>query len=93
MTTITRKYAMFTIGTGDYLLPGNDADTLWRLRKYKDITLDAQPERWEAFKWIHSLQESAETDRVPDPWDWDEWDPWGSGYRTRNEAIQEVLEG
>ena len=34
--TAERKYALIKILAGDYLLPGNDAHTLWRIRRYQE---------------------------------------------------------
>jgi hypothetical protein len=31
---VERKYAMVRLGAGDYLLPSNDAQTMWRISKY-----------------------------------------------------------
>lgn len=36
MSTTERKYAMTRIATGDYLLPSNDARTIWRIERYTD---------------------------------------------------------
>jgi len=34
--TTARKYVMTRIDKGDYLLPSNDGETLWRIRQYMD---------------------------------------------------------
>jgi len=42
-TVPSRVYAMTRLGDGDYLLPSNDARTLWRLYRYREdgsVTFD-----------------------------------------------------
>ena len=36
MTTVTRKFALTKVAAGDYLLPSNDAQTVWRFQTYTD---------------------------------------------------------
>jgi hypothetical protein len=91
--TVERKYALTRIKAGDYLLPDNDGETVWRVRTYldgpsmglvdweRDITL------WAIEKWVG---------RVPvweadDPLDPDLWEWWESNFKTRREAIDAAL--
>lgn len=89
---IERKYAMTRVKAGDYILPDNDGKTIWRLQKYQeDETVtwgDGSPVKgsfWRVLKWKPT------TDGVLDLDDWDRFDEWSYGHRTRDEAIQEAL--
>jgi hypothetical protein len=90
-----RVYAMTRLGPGDYLLPSNDGQTLWRLRSYEE---DGSAERWDGTP-IHGLfwavlrflggpPQSLEADDLDDPsrWDWYE-----TNLSTRREAITVAL--
>lgn len=75
----TRKYQMTKLHDGSYLLPSNDAKTLWRLAKGAD--------GW----YSHSrLMPSSDAELACIDWDdWNEWEArrvWGP-FRTRAEAI------
>lgn len=90
--TVERKYAMTKIGTGDYLLPSNDGTKIWRLRRYLDGPgfgrEDMRTDRllWGVWLWNGRL------DRVSvEEEDGDDWQMWGSGLRSRREAIEEAL--
>jgi hypothetical protein len=88
--TIERKYTLHRIAKGDYLLPGNDGKTLWRIRKYEDGPshgVDSMPrdrEFWGVWKWIGPDRQ----------WNLAEahWNAWDlSNYDKREEAIQAAL--
>jgi hypothetical protein len=89
--TTTRKYAMTRVGTGDYLMPANDAQALWRLARYTEdgsATLDdgtpVLGEFWGVWRWRGTMHDLIDLE-------WYEWDMWAQGFRTRAEAEREAL--
>ena len=93
-----RRFQMIRLGKGDYLLPSNDAQTLWRIASYedgpshgiedwpRDITL------WALWRWdggMPTVDEIAASLDDPDPWY--RWEHWEGGYRTRKAAIEGAL--
>ena len=93
-STIERKYALTKVAPGDYLLPSNDAGTLWRLSRYKDgptygLVVDWLRDRdfWGLWRYTYSLHALEPVD----PDDWSVWECVGDGYETRAEAIREAL--
>lgn len=60
--TTHRKYQLVKISAGDWLLPGNDGRTLWRLKTYEDgptSGLDIPRDRafWSVYRWAGTLAE------------------------------------
>ena len=89
----TRVYVLTRLGSGDYLLPSNDGRTLWRISRYDDPEFIGQPHGWQAHRIsTHDFQQrTANGWGWQDPLDWEHWEYWGGGYRTRGEAVDEVL--
>jgi hypothetical protein len=90
-----RKYVMTRVGRGDYLLPGNDGTTLWRLRTYEDgpshgLDWPRDLTFWGIWKWDRSLVADSDLDTV-DPGDWDRWEHVEGQYESRREAIDAAL--
>lgn len=96
---IERKYALVKIKSGDWLLPGNDGKTLWRLATYVDgpvngLDIPRDREFWSVSKW----DESYDWERIVndpmrgDPLDWDYWEGYAGLIETRADAIQRALE-
>lgn len=86
----TRKYALTKIEAGDWLLPSNDAKTIWRIREYTDLVAardghgDEEVDYWGLWRWIgHETQ--------VDPDEWNCWDFYDGSYARRSEAIQAAL--
>ena len=88
-----RKYVMTKVGAGDYLLPSNDAKTIWRIMKYEDGPshgivegMDRDEMFWGIWRW---------TGRVPgdtlDPDDWDLWEMYDGSCASRAEAVRVAL--
>jgi hypothetical protein len=90
-----RKYAMTKVTRGDYLLPSNDGETIWRIHSYKDgpsCGLDPKVfptdfTAWALRMWTGSggLQASLDLE------DWDRWRQVAVGLKTRADAIAEAL--
>jgi len=102
-----RKYVITKLREGDYLLPSNDTETIWRLVSYvEDGSGQYQDKRgklrpitgtWWSVYYMRagkfaSLVESDLTSNE-DILDWDEWESWAWGaYRTRAAAIADLPE-
>lgn len=89
-----RKFVLSKVAAGDYLLPSNDGERLYRITRYVDgpsfglefITADR--DFWRVRKWKHEL----------DAWDWepnplweDNWTEVAFHFDTRREAIDCAL--
>ena len=95
-----RKYALTRIKAGDYLLPGNDGRTLWRIYSYEE---DGSGEWCVNGKWVkitgtywgvmkYDPYGVVDFSNLPDDFlEWDRWSSWGSLLATRQAAINEVL--
>lgn len=92
--SVKRKYALIRVATGDYLLPGNDAATLWRIARYTDgpssgLEIPRDREFWGAWKFRKPLARAIWDERAID--DWDLWSHEGAHFATRAEAIEYAL--
>lgn len=93
MSAVQRKYQMTRLRRGDYLLPSNDAQTLWRIHTYYEngSVEGLKGTFWAASKWddawptIEALAETIEMN-----W-WERWIFWSGPFNTRAEAIQDAL--
>ena len=100
-----RNYAMIRLGAGDWLLPSNDGQTMWRLHSYEEDGSawreDEQGRKhfirgthWNVSRMtmmkLQALVESPVT-TDEDILDWDEWEAWASSLRSRREAVAETL--
>jgi len=97
--SIERKYVLTKLRTGDYLLPSNDGETLWRIRTYEDGRINGltdgpyRAEYWELRRWTGGgpldanwqMAESIEDGNF-DPWEW-----VAGAFRKRSEAIEEAM--
>ena len=92
---MTRKYALTKITAGDYLLPSNDAATIWRIQRYEDgptygLDRDIFPrdeEFWAVYKWTGRGLPATRDDLE----DWNLWEQHANGLDTRREAIDEAM--
>jgi hypothetical protein len=97
---VERKYALIRVGRGDYLLPSNDAQTLWRIHTYTEDGLaeyqDARG-RWHKVTgefWAIERFNLSIAGGIPehvDVLDWEHWDHWEGNFRTRADAIAAAL--
>lgn len=86
-----RKYVMTKIGPGDYLLPSNDAETIYRIRRYEDgpsqgLDWERDKEVWGVWRWL-GLADAKGIDLD----DQDRWEMVDANCRTRAEAVDEAL--
>lgn len=80
-STPQRKYALTKIAAGDYLLPSNDAQTIWRITAYTDgpsngLEIPKDRKFWGLWRWDSACY--ASRSGVVDP---DDWEQWGDGRR------------
>jgi hypothetical protein len=88
-----RLFALTKVEPGDYLLPGNDERTLWRIAKYEDVEtfelgIESDCVFWGV--WIYTRRGAAIALLPEDFLEWDYWRMEVSSCRTRAEAIAEV---
>lgn len=98
---VERKYVLTKLAPGDYLLPSNDAKTLWRITRYEDLaTSDGRGmvgvHVWGLWRWGLPLGGAPAVQHWPYPAfiDTDDsrlWEMVESNLQTRAEAIQEAL--
>jgi hypothetical protein len=94
--TPERKYRMIRLSAGDYLLPGNDGETIFRVAKYdEDGSIEGVTgEYWAVYRWPKPKNTLRE--RMPwgeSPWDaWEEWHLIADLFSTRQDAIDAALD-
>ena len=92
MTAVERKYQLTRIREGDYIVPSNSGETLWRITKA--VGVEREDEGWHAYRYRLSIADlhARYGDALPDEFiDWSEWDHWSGGFRTRRGAIEDVV--
>lgn len=90
-----RRYVITKLDAGDYLLPSNDGNVLWRIRQYEDGPSYGL-EDWPTDKvlwglWKCTLPKARWERGNVDPDDGDHWDFWEGTYTTRKAAIDGAL--
>lgn len=84
-----RRYLMIRLDKGDYLLPSNDAQILWRIAKYVE---DDGSEWWGLWRWDGGMPTVDQIAAALDEGMWtDRWEFWEGGYRTRSDAVEAVV--
>lgn len=101
--TVERKYGLTKIKSGDWLLPSNDAQTMFRLSTYVDGPtngLDIPKDR--EFWMVHSMSVK-DFERLADyggtdiygeptnPLEWEHWEYQAGLLESRKEAIEEAI--
>jgi hypothetical protein len=101
MTEPVRKWAMTRIRSGDYLLPSNDARTLWRISEYAEDGSAGNYDGagrwvpitgrfWQVSKFKGPLPAVDAT--LPDDFlDWDNWETHTTGLLKRKYAVEVAL--
>lgn len=98
-TRPTRLYAMTKLEAGHWLLPGNDAKTLWRIRAYdEDGSLQRTDaagnwvpvtgRRWEIYRYTGGSIDAVGLDDIEDPYKWQQFE---DGFLTRAEAAEAAV--
>lgn len=87
---LERRHQMTRIEAGEYLLPSNDGQTLWRITKFEDID---NRKYWSAWRWRGPLTEAQRVMNTdPDSFlEWHRWEEWSSFCYTRKAAIEDAL--
>lgn len=93
-----RKYQMTRLAKGDYLLPSNDAQTLWRIYTYEEegSLVESLPDGTEravrGVFWACARRPMPKPGELVDLEGWDgEWEFWAGPLPTRADAISEAL--
>jgi hypothetical protein len=91
-SAVERKYALTKVATGDYLLPSNDATTVWRIASYVDgpsngLEIPRDRTFWGLWQWPEPIGPGC----CVDTGSWDRWDMWDGLYDTRAQAIAAAL--
>lgn len=86
-----RKYVLTKLGKGDYLLPSNDKETIWRIGTYEDgptygLDWPRDLTLWALWRW---RAEEADVALALDTWE--SWDRAEDGFKTRAEAIDAAM--
>jgi hypothetical protein len=97
--TAERKHTLVKVAPGDYLLPSNDGEMLWRITTYEDgpsLGLDWPRDRtfWGAWKYVGRInwREGLTLDQADELVAWGDWDgPWEPFLETRRAAIEAAL--
>jgi len=87
-----RRYALTKVEAGDYLLPSNDARTLWRIVR-GDENAGEENERlisvWQLWRYYGRV---GNPPNLPDDFlEWSEWELCESWCETRADAIRAAL--
>src|SRR5579884_1881334 len=89
----TRLYRMTRIEAGDYLLPSNDLQTLWRITAYdEDDPLEERDPPVVRRIWgLSSRPYPKPGEHVDLADDFSGWEFISYGHRTRNDAVREAM--
>jgi hypothetical protein len=83
-----RKYAMTRIAKGDYLLPSNDAQTLWRIYTYEE---DGSAIGLKGTFWATAKRPMPDENALTeDVLGWSDWQMWAGPFRSRKDALESV---
>jgi hypothetical protein len=90
--SVQRKYQLTRISAGDYLLPSNAADQIWRISKYTDgpsngLDLPRDRDFWSVRRWTGRVGPGTYVDVK----DWDRWEHYADLFDSRREAIDAAL--
>lgn len=95
-----QKYATTRVTAGDYVVPSNDANCLWRIHQYREdgsafvyVEADRQVPLTGKFWAVYRSSFPVAMD-TPLGGVWDDWDKWechGTGYRTKKEALGSIF--
>lgn len=87
--SVRRKYVLTRINAGDYLLPSNDGEKLWRI--YKAIEGPSSGLDWPRDKEVWQISEWTGPLKEVDPEDWNRWNFYEGMHETRRAAIDSAL--
>lgn len=87
-----RKYALTRIAAGDYLLPSNDGETIWRIATYIDGPSMGITD-WPRDRTLWGTWQYTGRNQYVDVSDWNRWRMVASTFATRRDAVDAALEG
>lgn len=96
MAVIERKYALTKIAAGDYLLPSNDAQTIYRIQRYTDgpsfglMDWPRDRELWSVARWTGEVGPGCFVDTSPES---ERWEEVATCIATRREAVERAIAG
>ena len=94
MSAVERKYALTRVGSGDYLLPSNDAQTIWRIQNYVDgpsyglMEWPRDRKLWRVLRWTGVAGVGGYVDTAPEC---DRWAEATTCLSTRRAAVEWAL--
>jgi hypothetical protein len=95
-----RKHKLRKIESGDYLLPDDYTQTLWRIHRYRGLSARGrrgmvEVERWGIWRYREALDGKGAVQRLAHPAlvkeGWSSWERGKDGCSTRTEAIRAAL--
>jgi hypothetical protein len=88
-----RKYRMTRVYAGDWLLPSNDATTLWRITRYHEDGSLSRGDDHAIVGWFWQTwrRPMPKIDVYLDVTEWDGWQHWEGPFDTRAEAVGACL--
>jgi hypothetical protein len=99
--TVQRRYRMVKVAAGDWLLPGNDGRTLWRVYRYReegdaywtyDLDTPILGDFWAIARYERPIGDlDADEVFMEDFLDWGKWETWRSVLRSRRDAVDAAL--
>lgn len=92
MTAATRQYALSKVAPGDYLLPSNDAQTIWRIARYTEgpssgLDWPRDREVWGVWRWTGPVTDTTYIDTA----DWNRWEFTEGLHDTRQAAVDAAV--
>ena len=98
--TIERKWQMVRVRAGDYLLPSNSADSIWRIFSYREdgsAEMGGKPvvgTFWGTAYYSYRHRNLPSQEDLEDEYllDWERWVTTSQLLKTRQEAIDYALE-
>jgi hypothetical protein len=88
---VSRKYALTKIGKGDYIVPSNDAEKLFRVTQVDDIDNDKPVRVWSVH--VYDTLVARMGDDLPDDFlEWKRWTEVSHFHRTRQDALDDALD-
>lgn len=80
---------MTRLSRGDYLLPSNDAQTLWRIATYEEIEGEMY---WGLWRWDGGFPTGEQiAAALEEGWWTDRWEFWEGEHRSRGSAAEAAL--
>jgi hypothetical protein len=101
-----RHYKLTRLRAGEYLVPSNDAQTLWRISSYEEdgsaSSTDSEGREhvlrgmfWQTWKWNGTIEQAqALAERAVEEFEFlydERWHVWSHLHATRQEALEAIF--